>query len=72
MRVSDLTVDELRALIRSVVREALHEEQANVTPQQTTRKPQAAILDIPSLHLDPRHPALAMPSREEMYGDDGR
>jgi hypothetical protein len=34
--------------------------------------PQSGILDIPSLHLDPRHPAMTMLSREDMYGDDGR
>lgn len=66
VRVSDLTVDELRELIRDAVREALGEEQP-----AAFRHPQMGILDIPALHVDPRHPALTLLSREEMYGDDG-
>jgi hypothetical protein len=33
---------------------------------------QRGILDIPPLQVDPRHPALTILSREDMYGDDGR
>lgn len=33
---------------------------------------QRGILDIPPLHVDPRHPALTILSREDMYSDDGR
>lgn len=71
-RVSDLTVDELLTLIRAAVRQALAEERAGHTPEPGAQHPQAGILDIPPLHLDPRHPALTILSREEMYGDDGR
>jgi hypothetical protein len=40
--------------------------------EQYTWTDQHGILEIPSLHLDPRHPALTVLSREDMYGDDGR
>lgn len=68
-RASDLTVDELRALIRDTVREVLAETKDT---QPLPRPPQMAILDIPPLHLDPRHPALTIVSRQDMYDDDGR
>ncbi len=70
-RVSDLTVDELQALIRSAVREALQAERMALT-EEPERNPQYSILDIPPLELDPGHPALQMLSREDMYGGEGR
>jgi hypothetical protein len=72
IRVSDLTVEELRELIRSVVREALQEERARLAPEEVERNPQLSIFDIPPLYVDLRHPALTMLSREDMYGDGGR
>ncbi len=68
-RASDLTVDELRALIRDTVREVLEETKGT---ERAPRPPQMAIFDIPPLRLDPRHPALTMLSRQDMYDDDGR
>ena len=67
-RVTDLTVDELADLIRLAVRQVLDEERAEPLPEHN----QLGILDIPSLYVDPGHPALHILSREEMYGDDGR
>ncbi len=40
--------------------------------EQYTLTDQHGILEIPPLHVDPRHPALTILSREDMYGDDGR
>lgn len=71
-RVSDLTIEEFTALVRTTVRAVLAEERASHAPEPAEYHPQAGILDIPPLQLDPRHPALGMLSREEMYGDDGR
>lgn len=70
-KVSDLTVDELATLIRGIVDEAL-ENRGVSSLNKRPRKDQRGILDIPPLHLDPRHPALTIISREDMYGDDGR
>ena len=71
-RVSDLTIEELRALIRTAVREALQQERSEQSLLPPADNPQSAILDIPPLHVDPRHSALTMLSREDMYGDSGR
>lgn len=71
-RVADLTVDELIELIRLAVREALQEEREGFEEPPGSQNPQFAILDIPTLDVDPRHPALTILSREDMYGDDER
>lgn len=80
-RVADMTVDELKALIQTAVREVLeqHAQPVNAepeaeaeTPTDPKRHPQWGILEIPKLNVDPRHPALTIISREDMYGDDGR
>lgn len=73
-KVSDLTLDELRAFLRDefreLIREAVHEALAE--QEKTPVSDQWGILEIPPLHVEPGHPALSIMSREEMYGDDGR
>ncbi len=66
-RVTDLTVDELKALIREAVREA-----SDAAPQSTSRQDQRALLEIPPLNLGGLREGVQLIGREEYYGDDGR
>lgn len=43
-----------------------------IRPASPSQNDQRAIFDIPSLVVDPNHPALRFLSREELYDDDGR
>jgi len=42
-----------------------------IRPASPSQNDQRAIFDIPSLVVDPNHPALRFLSREELYDDDG-
>ena len=72
MRVADLTVPELRALIRATVREVLQEQHAEPKLEPTERNPQLAILEIPPLSVGAWPEGLQLLSREEYYDDDAR
>ncbi len=61
-RLSDLTVDEFLALIRSTVRDVLEEERQQ-TGQAKNR--QAGLLDIPPVSLGGLKPGVKLISREE-------
>jgi hypothetical protein len=61
MRVSDLTVEQLRALIRSVVREELH--QAREPEGFDQRK----LLQLEPLHVGRWPEGLQLLSRDEYY-----
>lgn len=70
IKIADLTIDELRILLRDLIREAVYE--ALGEHEKAVSHDQWGILTIPSLQVDPRHPALTILSREQMYSDDGR
>ena len=64
MRVSDLTVEQLRALIRGVVREELRQAQELATPDQR------ALLQLEPLRVGRWPDGLQLLSREEYYDDE--
>jgi len=69
--VANLTVGELRSLIREAVAEAMVEA---TTPSEPTFEPlpqKQPPSMMPKLNI-PWHEGLAVNSREDMYGDDGR
>jgi len=72
MRVADLTVADLRALIRATVREVLQEERAAPETEPAERNPQFSILEIPPLSVGAWPEGLKLLSREEYYDDDAR
>ena len=68
-RVTELSIDELRALVEDAVRRVLHEEtQQDKQDKQITERPP---LDIPILDVGPWPDNLTI-RREDMYGDDER
>jgi hypothetical protein len=69
-KVSDLTVDELVALMRQEMSLLLREAVQDALAAAQTLPNQMAIFDIPTLTVDPRHPALHLTSREGIYDDD--
>lgn len=69
--VTELTVEELIIIIQQAVKNAMSAPKTEPIPDEQPRD-QWGILDIPPLSIDPRHPALHILSREEMYDDDGR
>ena len=64
--VAELTVGELRALIRAAVHEALAEAAASTTQQRPCP------LDLPTLSVGPWPEGLQLLSREEYYEDVDR
>jgi hypothetical protein len=63
-RIADLTIQELRELIRGVVREEL-QQQPVVIP-----KPQAALLELTPLQVGGWPNGLELLSRAEYYDDE--
>jgi len=72
-RVAELTVEELIALLKHEMQDAVRAAVREVMAEdQKSRGDQTAILDIPSLDVGDWPPGLTLLSREDMYGDDGR
>jgi hypothetical protein len=69
MLVGEMTLDELRTLVRQTIREVVEEQSAKV-PHVQDQQPRPP-LDLPIIDVALRQPQVAF-GREEMYGDDGR
>lgn len=63
-RLSELTIDEFIALVRSTVQTVLDEERQ---PPTGRYHPQAGLLDIPPVSLGKLKPGMPLISREEYY-----
>lgn len=68
--ITELTVEELMMLIQEAVKNAINAQKSPSVDDKP--RDQSGILDIPPLSIDPRHPALHILSREEMYENDDR
>ena len=65
-RLSELTIDEFVALVRSTVHNALNEERQPPTGKYL----QAGLLDIPPVSVGEWKPGVKLISREEYYDDE--
>ena len=63
-RIADLTVEELRMLIRGARREELHRQQASAPRRQE------ALLELEPLRMGGWSEGLKLLSREEFYDDE--
>lgn len=66
-RVADLTMEQLRDVIRDVVHE---EEKLLPSGVKMPRKPVHSWIDVPVLEVDPTHTAFTAVGRADFYSDD--
>ncbi len=67
-RVSDMTVEELTALLRGLIRDAVREALAQGQPSSPSQRPP---LELPLIDVGPWPEGVTL-SREEWYDDNGR
>lgn len=70
-KVTDLTIDDLRAMIADEVKRQREAEQEENVVNQSSQKLRSP-LDVPILDVGPWPEGLKLISREEYYDDDGR
>ncbi len=64
-KISDLTIDEFKTLLRDMMHDILQEEQ--IAPN---KHPQAGLLDIEPISVGAWKPGLQLIRREEYYDDE--